>query len=69
MFLYYALLIGIKGNVTVHSARSTVIGMLLEKGHSIDRVADFVGHKDMATTKAYNKRKQKIHNSLSFDLV
>ena len=64
----YAALIGIKGKVTVHSARSTVIGMLLEKGHSIDRVADFVGHKDMATTKAYNKRKQRIHNSLSFEL-
>jgi integrase/recombinase XerD len=68
MIKKYALLIGIKGNVTIHSARSTVIGMLLEKGHSIDRVADFVGHKDMATTKAYNKRKQKIHNSLSFEL-
>jgi site-specific recombinase XerD len=64
----YAAQIGIKGNVTVHSARSTVIGMLLEKGHSIDRVADFVGHKDIATTKAYNKRKQKIHHSLSFEL-
>ena len=68
MIKKYASLIGIKGNVTVHSARSTVIGMLLEKGHSIDKVADFVGHKDIATTKAYNKRKQKIHNSLSFEL-
>jgi len=68
MIKKYASLIGIKGNVTVHSARSTVIGMLLEKGHSIDRVADFVGHKDMGTTKAYNKRKAKIHNSLSFEL-
>jgi integrase/recombinase XerD len=64
----YASLIGIKGNVSIHSARSTVIGMLLEKGHSIDRVADFVGHKDISTTKAYNKRKQRIHNSLSFEL-
>ena len=64
----YAAQIGIKGNVTIHSARSTVIGMLLEKGHSIDRVADFVGHKDISTTKAYNKRKQKIQNSLSFEL-
>jgi integrase/recombinase XerD len=63
----YAFLIGIKGNVSMHSARSTVIGMLLEKGHSIDRVADFVGHRDISTTKAYNKRKQKIHNSLSFE--
>jgi integrase/recombinase XerD len=68
MMKKYAALIGIKGNVTIHSARSTVIGMLLEKGHSIDRVADFVGHKDMGTTKAYNKRKQKVHNSLSFEL-
>jgi integrase/recombinase XerD len=64
----YAAQIGIKGNITIHSARSTVIGMLLEKGHSIDRVADFVGHKDISTTKAYNKRKQKIHESLSFQL-
>ena len=68
MIKKYALLIGIKGNVTIHSARSTVIGMLLEKGHSIDRVADFVGHKDISTTKAYNKRKMKIHQSLSFEL-
>jgi site-specific recombinase XerD len=64
----YASLIGIKGNVTIHSARSAVIGMLLEKGHSIDRVADFVGHKDITTTKGYNKRKRMIHNSLSFEL-
>ena len=69
MIKKYASLIGIKGNVTVHSARSTVIGMLLEKGHSIDRVADFVGHKDMATTRAYNKRKQRVHNSLSFEFL
>ncbi len=64
----YAAQLGIKGNVTVHSARSTVIGMLLEKGHSIDRVADFVGHRDISTTKSYNKRKKKIHESLSFFL-
>ena len=68
MIKKYASQIGIMGNVTIHSARSTVIGMLLEKGHSIDRVADFVGHRDISTTKGYNKRKQKIHNSLSFEL-
>ena len=68
MIKKYARLIGIKGNVTTHSARSTVIGMLLEKGHSIDRVADFVGHKDISTTKSYNKRKLSIHQSLSFEL-
>jgi integrase/recombinase XerD len=69
MIKKYAKLIGIKGNVTIHSARSTVIGMLLEKGHSIDRVADFVGHKDISTTKSYNKRKLSIHQSLSFELA
>jgi integrase/recombinase XerC/integrase/recombinase XerD len=64
----YAAQIGIKGNVTIHSARATVIGMLLEKGLSIDRVAEFVGHRDISTTKSYNKRKKKIHESLSFFL-
>lgn len=68
MIKKYAKMIGILGNVTIHSARSTVIGKLLGMGHSIDRVADFVGHKDISTTKAYNKRKGKIQNSLSFEL-
>jgi integrase/recombinase XerD len=68
MIKKYAKEIGILGNVTIHSARSTVIGKLLDMGHSIDRVADFVGHKDISTTKAYNKRRVKIQNSLSFDL-
>lgn len=64
----YAKIIGIKGNITIHSARSTVIGMLLDKGHAIERVADFVGHKDISMTRAYNKRRLKIHQSLSLDL-
>ena len=64
----YAKKIGLKGRITIHSARSTVIGMLLDKGHSIERVADFVGHKDMAMTRAYNKRRLKIHQSLGMDL-
>ncbi|MFP5387589.1 MAG: tyrosine-type recombinase/integrase [Bacteriovoracia bacterium] len=64
----YAKKIGIKGNITIHSARSTVIGMLLDKGHALERVADFVGHRDISMTKAYNKRRLKIHQSLSLDL-
>lgn len=64
----YAKLIGVRGNITIHSARSTVIGMLLDKGHAIERVADFVGHRDMGMTRAYNKRRLKIHDSLSLDL-
>ncbi|HXH29375.1 MAG TPA: tyrosine-type recombinase/integrase [Bacteriovoracaceae bacterium] len=64
----YASKIGVTGNITIHSARSTVIGMLLDKGHAIERVADFVGHKDISMTKAYNKRRLKIHESLSLEL-
>ncbi|MEI8346438.1 MAG: tyrosine-type recombinase/integrase, partial [Pseudomonadota bacterium] len=64
----YAKKIGIKGRVTVHSARSTVIGMLLDKGISIDKVADFVGHRDMGTTKSYNKRKSKLQQSPTFEI-
>lgn len=64
----YAKLIGIRGNITIHSARSTVIGMLLDKGHALERVADFVGHRDISMTKAYNKRRLQIHQSLSLDL-
>jgi integrase/recombinase XerD len=68
MMRKYTDLIGVKGKITVHSARATVIGSLLEKGISIDRVAIFVGHNDMGTTKAYNKRKTGIKDSLAFDL-
>jgi integrase/recombinase XerD len=64
----YAKKIGVRGNITIHSARSTVIGMLLDKGHPLERVADFVGHRDISMTKAYNKRRLKIHQSLSLDL-
>lgn len=64
----YARKIGVRGNITIHSARSTVIGMLLDKGHALERVADFVGHRDISMTKAYNKRRLKIHQSLSLDL-
>jgi integrase/recombinase XerD len=64
----YAKKIGVTGNITIHSARSTVIGMLLDKGHALERVADFVGHRDISMTKAYNKRRLKIHQSLSLDL-
>ncbi|MGE3611791.1 MAG: tyrosine-type recombinase/integrase [Bacteriovoracaceae bacterium] len=64
----YAKKIGVTGNITIHSARSTVIGMLLDKGHALERVADFVGHKDISMTKAYNKRRRGIHQSLSLEL-
>lgn len=68
IFKKYAKLVGIKSKVTPHSARSTVIGMLLDKGHGLEKVADFVGHKDISMTKAYNKRKTQIHQSLSLEL-
>jgi integrase/recombinase XerD len=64
----YAKAIGVSGKISIHSARSTVIGMLLDKGHALERVADFVGHRDISMTKAYNKRRLKIHQSLGLDL-
>lgn len=68
MIKKYAKMIGVSFNITIHSARSTVIGKLLDQGHAIEKVADFVGHKDISMTKAYSKRKQKLHQSLSFSL-
>lgn len=64
----YAKKSGVTGKITIHSARSTVIGMLLDKGHALERVADFVGHKNISMTKAYNKRKLRIQQSLSLEL-
>lgn len=68
IFKKYARLAGVGHNVTPHSARATVIGHLLEQGISIDKVADFVGHKDISTTKSYNKRISQLKDSLSFEL-
>ncbi len=64
----YAKQVGVTSKITIHSARSTVIGKLLDQGHALERVADFVGHKDISMTKAYSKRKQKLQESLSFSL-
>lgn len=64
----YSKIAGIEKNITIHSARSTVIGDLLSQGISIDRVAEFVGHSDIRTTQQYNKRARKLENSLSFNL-
>jgi integrase/recombinase XerD len=66
MIRKYARKIGVLGDVRFHSGRATVIGSLLEKGQSIDRVAEFVGHANIETTKSYNKRRSKIENSLSY---
>jgi len=64
----YAKKIGVTGNITIHSARSTVIGMLLDKGHPLETVADFVGHKDISMTKAYNKRRRQLHQSIGLEI-
>lgn len=68
MIKKYAKMIGVEADITIHSARATVIGKLLDQGHAIERVADFVGHKDISMTKAYNKRRLALKDSLSFSL-
>ena len=66
IFSKYATQIGLEGKITPHSARATVIGSLLDKGISIHRVAEFVGHRDLSTTEAYNKRKSSLKDNLAF---
>ena len=68
IFNKYASRVGITGRITPHSARSTVIGSLLDKGISIHRVAEFVGHRDLSTTEAYNKRKSFLKENLAFEI-
>ena len=68
IFKKYSERIGSSGKITPHSARSTVIGRLLDKGISIHRVAEFVGHSDLSTTKAYNKRKSQLKDNLAFEI-
>lgn len=64
----YAKKIGIEYKVSIHSARATVIGSLLEKGESLYNVSDFVNHKDVNLTAAYSKRKRRIQDNLSLKI-
>ena len=60
---------GIKGNYSIHSIRSSVIGeLLISKEMDIFKVQQFVGHSDTRTTQSYLKRKRNIMESPSFDL-
>ena len=65
IFEKYAGKMGYTGKITPHSARATVIGHLLDQGISIHRVAEFVGHRDLSTTKSYNKRKSGLKENLA----
>lgn len=60
--------LGIKGSISPHSARATVVGQLLEKGESLYQVSEFVNHKDPKTTKGYSKRKSGLKDSFVFGL-
>ncbi len=69
IFDKYSNKIGLDFKVTPHSSRASVIGKLLDQDISIDKVADFVGHADLSTTRAYYKRKRKIEDSLSLKFL
>lgn len=68
IFKKYAKRAGVQYKITPHSARVSVISRLLQKGIGINDVADFVGHKDIATTRSYAKRFRDGRESLVFDM-
>lgn len=60
--------IGVKANVTPHSARATVIGSLLDGGVDLYKVSQLVNHSNVKTTQAYDKRKKSLIDSPVFKL-
>lgn len=60
--------IGVKANITPHSARATVIGSLLDGGVDLYKVSQLVNHSNVKTTQAYDKRKKSLIDSPVFKL-
>ncbi len=65
---YYCRKIGLKSNITPHSARATVIGSLLDSGCDLYKVSQLVGHSNVKTTQGYDKRKKNLVDSPVFRL-
>jgi len=60
--------IGVKANISPHSARATVIGSLLESGCDLYKVSQLVNHSNVKTTQGYDKRKKSLIDSPVFKL-
>ena len=66
LFHRYALEAGLPAGVTPHSARATFITEALDRKCPIEAVQTSVGHRHIATTKMYDKRKLHYRESASF---
>ncbi|MBK8508300.1 MAG: tyrosine-type recombinase/integrase [Candidatus Competibacteraceae bacterium] len=66
LFHRYALEAGLPASVTPHSARATFITEALDRKCPIEAVQASVGHRHIATTKMYDKRKLHYRESASF---
>lgn len=66
LFHYYARKAGLPLGVTPHSARATFITEALDRKCPIEAVQASVGHRHIATTKMYDKRKMHYRESASF---
>ncbi len=66
LFQKYARETGLSAKVVPHSARATFITEALDAGTPIEMVQDTVDHKNIATTRMYDKRKVSYRESASF---
>ena len=64
----YAKEAGITKSVSPHSCRATNVSHLLERGVGIERVAELVGHSDIATTAIYDKKRKGLDNCASYEV-
>ena len=66
IFRRYAMMAGLPGGFTPHSARATFITQALEAGCPIEAVQRSVGHARINTTQMYDKRATRHRESASF---
>lgn len=52
-----------------HSLRATAITNALENGADLEKVQDWVGHANIATTRMYDRRQQRAEDSPTFKVV
>lgn len=62
----YACQVGLSEKVTPHSARATFITEALNAGVPIEQVQNTAGHKNITTTKMYDKRRISYRESATF---
>lgn len=62
----YVRMVGLSDKITPHSARATFITQALEAGVPIEQVQNTVDHKNIATTRMYDKRRVSYRKSATF---